>query len=612
MQTRMMHSPSSFSHTPAPSHVVTEPCSRLTLWVCVALFIGLHFLLPFTAAPLSQSEPSFAGEVFPWLSKPTRESLGALQASAATLKACWPFALVCVGLFAVYAKILRLMRTEPSRGVQRIVFVAGAIAMLSYIFAPVMFSTDIFAYAMYGRVMSHYGGNPYAAAMPFPDTDPFFVQYGIEYVPSWYGPVWTFISAGVTWCTGENLGMTVLAFRLVSIASALATGGFIWSSLRKYSPANTTRGLVLFLWNPLLVMETGFSGHNDSVMLAFAACGVWLHLRGRKAAAVMAFTFSALVKLLTGMLVPLYLVLVMREAKTWPERMRFVLRSTIPVTLTALALFHLAKADTSAPVAHSATAPDFYLNNFHGLIFQRLRLAVGEDAASARVPVLFQPSWVRLRHAVALRSGNSPSAPIVAQAPVGAHLLTLSPPDDDWLRVYDPATHRIGYFTGAAWDEAERPSFADHDAEAREREKPVIDHPMVRKANAILRLVTWLGFAGFGLFAAWRTRNFTEFLVWSGASLLASYFFIITEIWPWYVNWALALGAFAPGRLPARLAMMLSAGMLTLYLTLGFHETEFGWLFELRSLFATVLPLLLFTILWLVRWRKAQPTIRPV
>ncbi len=607
MASGIMSSESSISSNEASRGGTAGLRLRRTLGICAVLFVGLHLLLPFTAAPLSQSEPSFAGEIFPWLSLPTKASLQAHQMATGALRACVPVALVCVALFAVYAKMFRAVRGVQSLAVQAFIFAAGAAALLSYVVSPVMFSTDIFAYAMYGRAMSVYGGNPYAEAMPFPDTDPFYVQFGEVYLPSWYGPVWTFISAGAAWLTGENLGAAVLLFRLIAIVSALAASGFIWSCLRKYSPENAARGLVLFLWNPLLVMETGLSGHNDPVMLVLVVCGVWLHLRGHKAAAVIALTLSALVKFLTGMLIPLYMLLVLREAKTWRERMSFVLRSAIPAAAVALVAFHFAKADTDVPVAHSATAPDFYLNNFHDLIFKCLRIAEGEDAESANVTVHFYPYWLRLHDAAELRGAKSEAAPSIRRAAAGEEFLLIAPDKTSWMRVYDPVTQRTGYLTGAAFDEAKRPALADQDATARELEKPVIERQTVRKANAIVRVVTWLGFAAFGLFAAWRTRSFIEFLVWSGASLLASYFFIITEIWPWYVNWALALGALAPGRLPARFAMILSAGVLTLYLTIGFQGSRLAWIFEIRSLLAFVLPLLIFSTLWFFRWRLPAP-----
>ena len=583
----------------------------LTLWICAALLVGLHLLVPFTAPPLSQAEPSFAGEVFPWLPIPTNETLSAATPGISQFRAGIPFIAVCIALFAVYAKMLRLLRGRQSRAVHLIVLIAGAAALLGYLFSPVMFSTDIFAYAMYGRAMSVFGGSPYAAEMANPTTDPYYIQFGLEYLPSWYGPVWTFISAGITWFTGENVGVTVLMFRLVAIVCALLASGLIWACLRKFSPENSARGLVLFLWNPLLVIETGLSGHNDSVMLVLVLLGIWLHLRGNKACAVLALTLSALVKFLTGMLVPLYILLVLRESKTWRERIAFVAASAIPAAAMAIALFHLAKADQDVPVAHSATAPDFYMNNFHELIFTGLRHAVGEDGESGKVPVLFYPYWLRLAEDASLHAEKSATSPIVHRSAAGSHLLLLSPGKSDWLRAYDPATHRTGWFTGASWDESKRPALANDDAFAREREKPVFEQRTVRTANGIVRIVTWFGFAAFGLFAAWRTRSFTEFLVWAAASLLGSYFFIITEIWPWYVNWSLALGALAPGRLPARLAMLLSAGVLTLYVTLGYGGSRPEWVFPYRGVLAFVLPLAAFIVTLIVQTRKSPPHAQP-
>ena len=605
-----MSSPISPSCNGEPPGATARPARWFALWICAALLIGLHVLLPFTAAPLSQSEPSFAGEVFPWLSVPTKDSLQAQQTASSALRASVPFALLCVALFAVYAKMFRSLRGVQPPAVQRIVFAAGAVAMLTYVFSPVMFSTDIFAYAMYGRAASVYGGNPYAATMPFPDTDPFFVQYGIEYIPSWYGPVWTFISEAATWFTGERLGVTVLVFRLIAIGFALITSALIWSCLRKYSPENAARGLVLLMWNPLFVMETGLSGHNDPVMLALVALGVWLHLRGHKACAVVALTLSALVKFLTGMLVPLYMLLVIRESKTWRERISFVLRSAIPAGAVALALFHFAKADTDVPVAHSATAPDFYMNNFHELIFKRLRVVAGEEPESAEVGVFFYPYWVRVHERTALHAAKSAASPVLRQIEKDERLLLITPSRTTWPRAYDPVSRQKGYFNGDQYDETKRPVAAELDPIAQELQKPLLEHQTVLCANRILRLVTWGGFALFGLFAAWRTRSFTDFIVWSGASLIGSYFFIITEIWPWYVNWALALGALAPGRLPARLAMMLSAGVLTLYLTLGWAGTRLAWAFPYRGAVAFLLPLLIFSALWFLRWRQPAPHVR--
>lgn len=574
--------------------------------------MGLHLLLPVFAAGLSQAEPSFAGEVFPWVGIQTQGTIEASHATSSHAHTSLAFLAVCAGLFTICGVMLWIAKGIESLAMQTFIFCAGAAFLSSYLFAPVMQSTDVYAYAIYGRVFAQ-GGNPYNEHPPIGDDDPFMPLYGLAYLPSWYGPVWTLLSAGITYFTGENVGLTVLAFRGLSVLAALAGAGFVWSGLRRFSPKDATRGLVFFLWNPLLVIETGMSGHNDAIMLAFVLCGVWLHLRGWKAGAVMLLTLSALVKFLTGMLIPLYVLLVLREAKSWRERGVFLARSAVCAGAVTATAFFFAHADSDVPAAHAATAADFYANNFHELIFRQLRRGFGEDREMADVPVDFTGSWIAIKDAAALHASADATSTALRSLPPGAPCLLLLPPNTEWMWVYDPVSKSKGYtLTEQEFLDAKRPAFAATDPQTLLLEKAPMDRPNVKKANAILRAVTWLGFAAFGLLAAWRTVNFTQFLVWSAASLLASYYFIITEIWPWYPNWAIALAAMAPTRLPAKFAMLLSGCVLTLYVTLSYQGSSSEWIYRYRSIPAFVLPLGIFIVLLLVQSRKSPPHARPV
>ncbi len=569
--------------------------------------MGLHLLLPMFAAGLSQAEPSFAGEVFPWVGIQTQTTIQASHAASSHAHTSLAFLAVCAGLFTICGVMLRLAKGIESLAIQTFIFCAGAAFLISYLFAPVMQSTDVYAYAIYGRVFAD-GGNPYSEHPDIGDEDPFMPLYGLAYLPSWYGPVWTLLSAGITAITGENVGLTVLAFRGLSVLAALAAAACVWSGLRRFSPQDATRGLVFFLWNPLLVIETGMSGHNDAIMIAFVLCGVWLHTRGWKAGAVTLLTLSALVKFLTGMLIPLYVLLVLREAKSWRERGVFLARSTVCAGAVALTAFHFANAGSDVPAAHAATAADFYANNFHELIFQQLRRACGEDRDAANVPVDFTGSWIAMKDAAALHASAHAASPLLRKLPPGAPCLLLLPPKTEWMWLYDPVSKSKGYtLSEQEFLDAKRPAFAATDPQALLLEIPPMGRPNVKKANAILRAITWLGFAAFGLLAAWRTVNFTQFLVWSAASLLASYYFILTEIWPWYPNWALALAAMAPTRLPAKLAMLLSGCVLTFYVTLGYQGSSSEWIYRYRSIPAFVLPLAVFMVLLLVQSRKSSP-----
>ncbi|MEY4917192.1 MAG: hypothetical protein RL616_1105 [Verrucomicrobiota bacterium] len=587
---------------------------RRQLWLLVLAAFALYALLPTVAAGLSSAEPAFTSRLFGWLnpfaSATGRQTHSHLHASA------W-FAIVCAALFGIYFYALKLTRGGDDARAQKIIFLGGAAFLLVQIFSSVMLSSDVFAYALYGRVASVYHANPYDLAPPVAGNDPFLRLFGQEYLPSWYGPVWTLLSAVITKLGGANVALTVLLFRLTSSLTALACAWLILVSLRRHAPERATQGLVFFLWNPLLILETSISGHNDSVMLVFVLLAVWLHLRGWKTAAVVALTLSALVKFLTGMLIPLYVLLVLRElgpaelksvsviqflrglfTVNLKPKLFFLARTAVAVGLVCFTANALTKSNStaSAPVSQQAIAPDFYANNFHELIFKGLRRALGEDADSVSNPIYFQGWWLAATNQTSLLARPDAKSDRRATLAAAAQIIVIAPQtDDDWARAYDPVSKQRGFVWSPYFADAERPANADNLAKLFDT--MTAERPPVVLANNLLRAALWLAFAAFGLLCAWRTNSFEEFLVWSAAALLASYFLIITEIWPWYANWAVAVGALASNRAPARLAAILSACVLTLYVTLGFQGSDQNWIYELRSLPAFMLPLLIWFVL---------------
>ena len=571
--------------------------SPRSLWWLALASLGLYLLLPGIAAGLSQAEPSFASEIFPWVKSFSSASLLSLHDSGSHIRASIGFLTLCLALFAVYFFALKQARHHNDLRSQNIIFVSGASFLLVQLLAPVLLSTDVFAYALYGRVVSVCYGNPYDLAPLLPAGDPFLRLFGQDYLPSWYGPLWTWISAGLTRLGGEHVGLTVLLFRLTAIAAALLCGRLLLLSLRRHAPDRAAQGLVFLLWNPLFVIETGISGHNDSVMLVFVLVAVWCHLRGWKTGAVTALLLSALVKFLTGMLIPLYIALVLREAKTGRERIVFLCRCALVAGLVALGGITLAKSNSSSPVSQQAIAPDFYANNFHELIFKAVRRGLGEDPDSVRSPIYFQGWWLEAKSKTFLYRQPEGSAETVAPIKPGDRVVVMAPQQSErWIRVYDPASRGRGFVDAADFIDAARS--ASPDALGVLFETLTQERPIVQTANTLLRALLWFLFALFGLLCAWRTNSFEQFLVWAAAALLASYFLIVTEIWPWYANWAVALGALSVHRQPARLAAILSACVLTLYVTIGFQGSEPDWVFALRSLPAFVLPLALFAALY--------------
>jgi hypothetical protein len=289
---------------------------------------------------------------------------------------------------------------------------------------------------------------------------------------------------------------------------------------------------------------------------------------------------------------------VLRQMPGWRERLIFVARSGFAAVVVAVAIGAAAgvRIGGDVPAAQSATSTDFYSNNFHELIFKRLRLALGEDPDLVRQSIYFESWWARTSQPTSLMDGDTAGARPVVSLGAGAPLLVIARPMSEWLRVFDPSSKQKGHVNDHHVEEIRRPPGWEGDAAVVPFETQPMERPTVRTANHLIRLVTWILYAAFGLFAAWRTVDLRSFLVWSAAAMLAAYFLIITEIWPWYVIWSLALGAMQPGSRPARFAILLSAGVITLYATIGYQGSDPAWVYATRSLPAFIAPL----ILWLL------------
>ena len=569
----------------------------LALLVCGGASLAFYLLLLGVVRELQPAEPSYAGQVFPWIPLLTREGMIKHHAAASAR-----FLLLLMGLFGAYVVALFTVAGRRARGLPIAVFVVGALLLAVQIMQPAMLSTDVYSYVMYGRIFGLYHGDPYVKLPYHSIQDPYLpLAYELLW-PSWYGPLWTLLSAGLALPGGERIGLTVLLFRGLAIAAALGAGALIWDCLRRTAPERTAQGLLFFLWNPLVVLEGAMSAHNDVVMAALLLLGIWLLLRGRTVLAVTALSLSALVKFLTGPVLPLCVLLVVRRARTWRERCRCLALGAIAAALTAAAVFGLARTSPGLPVFRAASDAFFYENNVQELLFRQLRLWLGEDPEWVGVPVHFHTSWVVTQAPMPIWLAPRPSTEVVEQVGPGIPLLVVTPDDGARLRVYNPFSGRRGY-AEKFMVKAERPTSAGIDLERVEQEQDPVASATALRVNAGLRSASWAAFGGLLLVAAWRATDRRRLLAWSTTILLASYWLVATETWPWYVIWALALSALIPTSRPAVLAAILSATALSLYVSLGYEHADPSWIYLYRSLPAFALPLLLFVP---VEWARGR------
>ena len=193
-------------------------------------------------------------------------------------KAWWQgllYGLLLTALFGAYG--LAWWRAEVEDRPVRIIWLAAILFVLLLLFVFPINATDIYRYFLRGRVASLYGESPYLLA-PDQFVDPYLPLAGEwQSFTSPYGPLWEMVAFLLTWLAHRLAsGGQVLLFGLLSfkvLASALFLGSGYLLGWRR-SPTR----LLLWLWNPALLLTFVANGHNDSLMLFWFILG-WLCVR---------------------------------------------------------------------------------------------------------------------------------------------------------------------------------------------------------------------------------------------------------------------------------------------------------------------------------------------
>lgn len=228
-----------------------------------------------------------------------------------------------VVVVAAAAAFLNLAR-EAVRGnvpLRHVVWlVIGAHVVL--LFLPLLYSRDTYSYAMYGRIVSQYGENPYVLTPASFTGDPLLELVGPKWLdtPPVYGPAFVTVSALVARVADAPIEH-VHAYRVLAIVASLGVCLMLVALVRRVRPAWESAALVAFGANPVILFHSVASGHND-LLVALAIVGAFaLVIQGRELSAVATLSVGALVKVTAAL--PLLLLVVWCVARRPPgERFR--------------------------------------------------------------------------------------------------------------------------------------------------------------------------------------------------------------------------------------------------------------------------------------------------
>ena len=252
-------------------------------------------------------------------------------------------------LFALYGLLLILCRRGALRD--------GRAALLALLF-PVLFnagllfglpyqSMDALTYVVHGFMGGAFDLNPYATAaaeIAYRDDTRGLARelasFGWLPVhgPSPYGALWTGIEVLAAALTGSVAGALLVTKGLV-VAASLGCAALIWKILGRVRPEDQLLGTLVYLWNPLIVVEFAGEGHNDALMILCVLLSLLFTVTAEPALSVVSTILGVLVKYLPVIFAPAQAIYLWRTRSSAPRLALSVALALVLGGLLAAALY---------------------------------------------------------------------------------------------------------------------------------------------------------------------------------------------------------------------------------------------------------------------------------
>lgn len=229
----------------------------------------------------------------------TFQYIGYYQRPIATV---W-FVVTIAGAFILYGLLISYVR-KHSVPLSYIWVVIGCITVIG-VFAYPAFSYDIFNYLFTAKTVVVYGKDPYVVKpIFFAGIDPWLNFMRWTHLVSAYTPLWIAIST-IPFIFGFGYFLFILFNTKIFLACFyLLTAWGVSKIVELKNPKQKALALVVFAFNPLVVIESVISPHNDIVMMACAIFAWYFYLLGKKNLSYILLAFSVAAKLMTIVLYP--------------------------------------------------------------------------------------------------------------------------------------------------------------------------------------------------------------------------------------------------------------------------------------------------------------------
>lgn len=182
-------------------------------------------------------------------------------------------------LIMLFGSYFGLIYLAVKKKIQRkLVWITILISACLLAFSYNAFSYDLFNYIFYGKLITHYHVSPYQyRALDFPH-DPMlsFMHWTHNTYP--YGPLWLIFTTPLSFIGNNIFIVTLFLYKLFIASCFVGSVYFLEKIAKKVVPQKSLLVTILFAYNPLILIETLVSSHNDTTMLFLAIFSTYMLL----------------------------------------------------------------------------------------------------------------------------------------------------------------------------------------------------------------------------------------------------------------------------------------------------------------------------------------------
>lgn len=245
---------------------------------------------------------------------------------ATSLREAAAYALLLCLLYCLYGIAYRFVRSGDGELSPAILLLTAAAFCVPLILTFPLNATDAYRYFIRGRISSVHRQSPFdvpVASLVDEPYAPLAGEWANETSP--YGPIWELVATSATSLMPDNLWAGLLFFKGLAAASFLLVGALIWLSLSGVCPPRRNASLLLWAWNPSLLLIFAMNGHNDAFMLIWLVAGWWLMACDRPQLGMIVMILAPLVKPIGLLPLPFFFIACWKILPNGLTRLRFLL-----------------------------------------------------------------------------------------------------------------------------------------------------------------------------------------------------------------------------------------------------------------------------------------------